>query len=93
CSNAIKFTNFGQVELKISVKNSTLQTQVLTFEVIDTGLGVNETVQEHLFKEFHQADSSTSRKYGGTGLGLSICARLSELMQGHLSFTSKIDKG
>ncbi len=93
CSNAIKFTNFGQVELKISVKNSTLQTQVLTFEVIDTGLGVNETVQEHLFKEFHQADSSTSRKYGGTGLGLSICARLSELMQGHLSFTSKIVKG
>ena len=93
CSNAIKFTNFGQVELKISVKNSTLQTQVLTFEVIDTGLGINETVQEHLFKEFHQADSSTSRKYGGTGLGLSICARLSELMQGHLSFTSKIDKG
>ena len=93
CSNAIKFTNFGQVELKISVKNSTLQTQVLTFEVIDTGLGVNETAQEHLFKEFHQADSSTSRKYGGTGLGLAICARLSELMQGHLSFTSKIDKG
>ena len=93
CSNAIKFTNFGQVELKISVKNSTLQTQVLTFEVIDTGLGVNETVQEHLFKEFHQADSSTSREYGGTGLGLSICARLSELMQGQLSFTSKIDKG
>ena len=93
CSNAIKFTNFGQVELKISVKNSTLQTQVLTFEVIDTGLGINENVQEHLFKEFHQADSSTSRKYGGTGLGLSICARLSELMQGHLSFTSKIDKG
>ena len=70
-----------------------MQTQVLTFEVIDTGLGINETVQEHLFKEFHQADSSTSRKYGGTGLGLSICARLSELMQGHLSFTSKIDKG
>lgn len=93
CSNAIKFTNFGQVELKVSVKSTTLQTQVLTFEVIDTGLGINETVQEHLFKEFHQADSSTSREYGGTGLGLSICARLSELMQGKLSFTSKIGKG
>jgi len=93
CSNAIKFTNFGQVELKVSVKSTTLQTQVLTFEVIDTGLGINETVQEHLFKEFHQADSSTSREYGGTGLGLSICARLSELMQGQLSFTSKINNG
>lgn len=93
CSNAIKFTKTGQVELKVSIKSSTLQTQVLKFEVIDTGLGINETVQEHLFKEFHQADSSTSREYGGTGLGLSICARLSELMQGHLSFTSQIGKG
>ncbi|TMP73653.1 response regulator [Pseudoalteromonas sp. S1608] len=93
CSNAIKFTKTGQVELKVSIKSSTLQTQSLKFEVIDTGLGINETVQEHLFKEFHQADSSTSREYGGTGLGLSICARLSELMQGKLSFTSKIGKG
>ena len=93
CSNAIKFTKTGQVELKVSIKSSTLQTQLLKFEVIDTGLGINETVQEHLFKEFHQADSSTSREYGGTGLGLSICARLSELMQGQLSFTSKIGKG
>ncbi|NWL15403.1 response regulator [Pseudoalteromonas sp. Scap03] len=93
CSNAIKFTKTGQVELKVSIKSSTLQTQVLKFEVIDTGLGINETVQEHLFKEFHQADSSTSREYGGTGLGLSICVRLSELMQGHLSFTSQIGKG
>ncbi|WP_193050370.1 response regulator [Pseudoalteromonas undina] len=93
CSNAIKFTKTGQVELKVSIKSSTLQTQLLKFEVIDTGLGINETVQEHLFKEFHQADSSTSREYGGTGLGLSICARLSELMQGKLSFTSKIGKG
>ena len=93
CSNAIKFTKTGQVELKVSIKSSTLQTQLLKFEVIDTGLGINETVQEHLFKEFHQADSSTSREYGGTGLGLSICARLSELMQGHLSFTSQIGKG
>ncbi len=93
CSNAIKFTKTGQVELKVSIKSSTLHTQLLKFEVIDTGLGINETVQEHLFKEFHQADSSTSREYGGTGLGLSICARLSELMQGQLSFTSKIGKG
>ncbi|WP_409424702.1 response regulator [Pseudoalteromonas sp. RW-H-Ap-1] len=93
CSNAIKFTKTGQVDLKVSIKSSTLQTQVLKFEVIDTGLGINEAVQEHLFKEFHQADSSTSREYGGTGLGLSICARLSELMQGHLSFTSQIGKG
>lgn len=93
CSNAIKFTKTGQVELKVSIKSSTLQTQLLKFEVIDTGLGINETVQEHLFKEFHQADSSTSREYGGTGLGLSICARLSELMQGKLSFSSKIGKG
>ena len=93
CSNAIKFTKTGQVKLKVSIKSSTLQTQLLKFEVIDTGLGINETVQEHLFKEFHQADSSTSREYGGTGLGLSICARLSELMQGQLSFTSKIGKG
>ena len=86
CSNAIKFTKTGQVELKVSIKSSTLQTQLLKFEVIDTGLGINETVQEHLFKEFHQADSSTSREYGGTGLGLSICARLSELMQGNAFF-------
>jgi signal transduction histidine kinase len=47
CSNAIKFTKTGQVELKVSIKSSTLQTQLLKFEVIDTGLGINETVQEH----------------------------------------------
>jgi PAS domain S-box-containing protein len=89
CSNAVKFTESGQVTLQIDEVDSFNNNQTLSFQVIDTGIGISKKAQEVLFQEFHQADKSTSRKYGGTGLGLSICARLSELMGGNLSFESK----
>ncbi|MEI8617985.1 ATP-binding protein [Pseudoalteromonas sp. B193] len=68
CSNAIKFTQQGQVEFKVTVKENLLNTQNIVFEIIDTGIGISKAAQQNLFQEFHQADSSTSRKYGGTDL-------------------------
>ena len=93
CSNAIKFTQAGHVDLIINLKGHSLNTQNITFKVIDTGIGINKAAQANLFKEFHQADSSTSRKFGGTGLGLSICNKLSHLMGGKISFTSQENEG
>ncbi|EAW28747.1 histidine kinase response regulator hybrid protein [Alteromonadales bacterium TW-7] len=93
CSNAIKFTQAGQVELIVTVESHSLNTQNIAFKVIDTGIGISQAAQVNLFKEFQQADSSTSRKYGGTGLGLSICTKLSKLMNGKISFTSKEGEG
>ncbi|MBB1343457.1 response regulator [Pseudoalteromonas sp. SG43-7] len=93
CSNAIKFTNQGQVNLKVSVQSSSLIEQDILFEIIDTGIGISEAAQQNLFQDFHQADASISRCYGGTGLGLSICAKLSQLMKGKIGFTSKEGEG
>ncbi|MCK8120191.1 ATP-binding protein [Pseudoalteromonas sp. 2CM32C] len=93
CSNAIKFTQAGHVDLIINLKGHSLNTQNITFKVIDTGIGINKAAQANLFKEFHQADSSTSRKFGGTGLGLSICNKLSHLMGGKIRFTSQENEG
>jgi two-component system, sensor histidine kinase len=93
CSNAIKFTDHGHVSLKVSVQASSSNTQEILFEVVDSGVGISESAQANLFKEFHQADASTSRKFGGTGLGLSICSRLSDLMNGRINFTSKEGEG
>ena len=93
CSNAIKFTKQGKVEINVRVQKSTKNSQTIEFEIIDTGVGIDEAVQAHLFKEFHQADISTSREYGGTGLGLTICVRLSELMNGKIGLTSTKGKG
>lgn len=98
CSNAIKFTEKGSVSLSIQrvddeneLTSNTAQS--VLFEVRDTGVGISQKAQENLFKAFHQADISTSRKYGGTGLGLSICSSLSDLMGGSLSFSSSEGKG
>lgn len=93
CSNAIKFTKQGLVNLKVCVKKNSINTQDILFEVIDTGIGISKTAQRNLFQEFHQADASTSRRYGGTGLGLAICAKLSSLMNGKINFTSQEGEG
>lgn len=93
CSNAVKFTESGQVTLKIDILDSQKDKQTLQFQVIDTGIGINKKAIKALFQEFHQADKSTSRKYGGTGLGLSICAKLAELMNGKLDFKSTEREG
>ncbi|WP_286272238.1 response regulator [Thalassotalea hakodatensis] len=93
CANALKFTDKGSVQLNVNVLKTTDTYQSIQFEIIDTGIGINTKIQPNLFKAFHQADASTSRKYGGTGLGLSICVKLSEMMAGKLNFTSEEGQG
>jgi PAS domain S-box-containing protein len=83
-NNALKFTDDGQVRLAARVMRQGL----VRFEVIDTGPGIDEDIQQRLFHPFTQADSSVTRSHGGTGLGLSICRELAELMQGHVGLVS-----
>ncbi|NTS78609.1 response regulator [Catenovulum sp. SM1970] len=89
-SNAIKFTEQGQVTLSIELLS---ERSVLLFKVADTGIGLTPIQQKKLFSRFSQAESSTTRKYGGTGLGLAICKLLVELMKGKIWLSSKKSKG
>ena len=92
-NNAIKFTNKGQVELIIEQVDNHDQTPRLLFRVIDTGIGISEEGKSLLFKEFHQTESSITRRYGGTGLGLAISKNLVSLMHGEINVKSEIGKG
>ena len=90
--NAVKFTDFGEVRLKVRLGNSG-QTGEITFAVKDTGPGIPPEELERIFVDFAQGDSSTTRKFGGTGLGLGISRRLVELMGGRLQVTSTLGQG
>ncbi len=89
-NNAIKFTNRGHVDIKISEeKNNVDQEKVtLRIEVTDTGIGMSASDLARMFQPFSQADASTSRRFGGTGLGLSICKHLVEMMGGQIGVRS-----
>ncbi|MFL0798279.1 MAG: response regulator [Cellvibrionaceae bacterium] len=89
-NNAVKFTKYGHVKLKVFHKAETHQTY---FEVSDTGIGLTDEQIKRLFKPFEQADTSTTRKFGGTGLGLSISKFLSEKLGGGISVVSTPDQG
>ncbi|MBB1437890.1 two-component sensor histidine kinase BarA [Shewanella sp. SG41-4] len=91
--NAIKFTDKGSVILKIHLVGQDEDNMTLRCEVIDTGIGIDESQQEYLFQAFGQADSSISRRFGGTGLGLVITKRLINQMGGQIGFTSAPNKG
>ncbi len=92
-NNAIKFTHKGSVCLRIRVASQTEEAIKLTFEVEDTGIGIEQDKQKIIFDKFTQADSSTLRSYGGTGLGLAICKRLLELQGSMLQLRSLVDVG
>jgi signal transduction histidine kinase/CheY-like chemotaxis protein/HPt (histidine-containing phosphotransfer) domain-containing protein len=99
--NAFKFTEVGEVVLRVNVENRKTQDSVnddeevltLRFKVQDSGIGIPKDKQASLFTAFSQVDSSTSRKYGGTGLGLAICQKLVTLMGGQLTVESESGKG
>jgi len=87
-SNAIKFTEAGEVQIIGQVVERDEAGVLLRLAVRDTGIGLTETQRMRLFQSFQQADSSTTRKYGGTGLGLAIVKRLAELMGGEVGVES-----
>ena len=91
--NAIKFTNEGEVILKVSNHRSESGGTCFHCKIIDSGIGIHEDQQKKLFEKFTQADASTTRKYGGTGLGLSISKSLCELMHGEIFVESELKKG
>jgi signal transduction histidine kinase/DNA-binding response OmpR family regulator len=91
--NAIKFTEKGEVSIRISVESATAGGLRLRARVTDTGIGLSPEAQVRLFQPFMQADESTTRRFGGTGLGLSICRRLVEFMGGQIGVESEAGKG
>jgi len=91
--NAIKFTDQGEVVLKVSSEGQAGQDHILHFEVSDTEIGIAPENQKMIFNSFSQADGSTTRKYGGTGLGLTISTRLVEMMGGKIWVESAVGQG
>lgn len=91
--NAIKFTERGQVRVRVQRLGETSAQHQLRFEVIDSGIGIDAALQSRLFQSFSQADASTTRIYGGTGLGLAICKRIIDLMHGRIGVDSSPGQG
>jgi len=91
--NAIKFTDRGEVVVKVAVLSTSESEVTLDFSVRDSGIGIAPENQAKIFEGFSQAEPSTTRRFGGTGLGLSICLRLVELMGGALRLHSVEGQG
>jgi len=91
--NAVKFTDRGEVCVRVAVQSSDPDSVLLHFEVRDTGSGIPLEKQQAIFDPFTQADASTTRKHGGTGLGLTISARLLEMMGGRIWVESEAGQG
>ncbi|MDD3275810.1 MAG: response regulator [Kiritimatiellales bacterium] len=92
-SNSIKFTEVGEVIVRIAGNAFDETKYRINFSVTDTGIGMNTETAKKIFQPFEQADASTTRKYGGTGLGLSICKKLIEMMGGDIDVHSDLKKG
>ncbi|MBU2546895.1 MAG: response regulator [Proteobacteria bacterium] len=92
-SNAIKFTQKGEVVVEVDREEDSAREELIRFEVRDTGIGIPSDKQAMIFKDFTQADGSTTRKYGGSGLGLAISKRLVEMMGGGIGLDSESGRG
>jgi len=91
--NALKFTDKGQVVVRLWLAGGSAERTVVGVEVTDTGIGLSEESAGHVFDAFRQADGSTTRKYGGTGLGLAIAKQLVEMLGGALTVSSRLGEG
>ena len=91
--NAVKFTESGEISITTRIQGRDGDRIELAFGVRDSGIGVSEDLQEHIFGAFSQADTSTTRKFGGTGLGLAICSRLVQMMGGDIRLESAPGEG
>ncbi|MDX8385175.1 MAG: ATP-binding protein [Gallionella sp.] len=92
-NNAVKFTERGEITVRINEIESDKDCSLLRFSVQDTGIGIRAEDIDQLFKPFEQADTSTTRRYGGSGLGLAISKRLASLMGGKVGVESELGKG
>ncbi|HKB58560.1 MAG TPA: PAS domain S-box protein [Gallionellaceae bacterium] len=92
-SNALKFTQRGEVELRADLVRRHESGETIRFSVRDTGAGIPKEIQAQLFQRFRQETPDTARMYGGTGLGLAICRRLAELMDGQVALESAPGRG
>ncbi len=92
-SNAVKFTNTGKITVSVNLLSQDDEQVVIAFEVADTGIGISESKMEHVFENFQQATSGTSRLYGGTGLGLAIVKQLVEPQGGTITVNSTLGEG
>ncbi len=92
-SNAIKFTQHGEVVIEAGIRTGSADRSELGFTVRDTGIGISEEAQSRLFSAFNQADNSTTRHFGGTGLGLAISKQLAEMMGGAIGMSSASGTG
>ena len=91
--NSLKFTERGEVNLRVQREAAKEDTISLHFSVEDTGIGIPVEKQAGIFEAFTQADGSTARRFGGTGLGLTICRRLVEMMGGRIWVESVVGQG
>jgi signal transduction histidine kinase len=91
--NAIKFTDHGQIQIQVALREQRGTEVVLSFTVRDTGIGIPTDSLPHIFESFAQGGRDTSRLYGGTGLGLTICKQLLHLQGGEITVTSAVGKG
>lgn len=87
-SNAIKFTEKGEIDIRVRLISEEPTNATIMFEVTDTGIGIAPEAQARIFESFTQADTSTTRRFGGTGLGTTIAKQLVELMEGRIGLHS-----